>query len=111
MRGIAKLSILVLALLLATGHAWGFVRNFPQDLQVGEFKGIDQAEIIIGKRILRLSPAAKIRDQSNRIVMPGSVSGTGWVAFTLDPQGQVWSVWILTGEEIAALGERGFKFK
>lgn len=111
MRGIAKASLIALTLLLSAGHAWGFVRNFPQDILVGEFKGVDQGEVIIGKRILPLSPAAKIRDQANRIVMPGSVSGTGWVAYTLDPRGQVWSVWILTNEEIDALYERGFKFK
>ena len=111
MRGITKVFLVVLALTLPAGFAWGFVRNFPQDILVGEFKGVDQGEVIIGKRILQLSPAAKIRDQSNRIVMPGSVQGSGWVAYTLDPRGQVWSLWILSNEEIDALYARGYSFK
>ena len=43
--------------------------------------------------------------------MPGSVQGSGWVAYTLDPRGQVWSLWILSNEEIDALFARGYSFK
>ena len=111
MRRRSIIALFLLGLLTSAGGARADVRNFPQDIRTGEFLGIDQGIITIGKESFRLAPGAKIRDQMNRIVMPVAVSGTGKIAYNFDHNRQVWGVWILTAEEIVVLTARGYTFK
>lgn len=66
---------------------------------VMSFSGGSSVEF--GNHVLTLSPGAQIRDQSNRIVLPGAVSGQYVVRVLVDNNGQVHRVWILTPEERA----------
>ncbi len=87
------------------------VRNFPQDVRTGIMQVFDFPYMQISGKVYRLAPGAKIRNQSNIIVQPGMVQGTGNVAFNFDQRGQLWGIWILTFEEIEALKARGYKFE
>ena len=64
------------------------------------FSGGSSVEFAGGVRML--SPGAQIRDVSNRIVLPGAMSGVYTVRVQVDNNGQVHRVWILTPEELAA---------
>jgi hypothetical protein len=55
--------------------------------------------VVLGKKIVPLSPAAQIRDADNRIVLPASLSGPYRVRVLLNADGQLERAWILTGEE------------
>jgi len=58
-------------------------------------------ELQLNGKAARLSPATRIRSQSNTLVMSATLAGQTWtVNYTLDPySGQVQDVWLLTPEE------------
>lgn len=60
-------------------------------------------EVLLNKQATRLSPATRIRSQSNTLVMSGTLAGqTHTVNYTLDAQtGLVQDVWLLRPEELA----------
>ena len=105
-----RLLCLALALLVTAVPAVA-QRAFPQDIRVGLLERVDYPNVLISKRWYRLAPGSKIRTLDNRIITPNTVRGSGWVAFNFDHFEQVWGVWILTEQEIAALEARGFVFK
>lgn len=60
-------------------------------------------EVKLNDQATRLSPATRIRGQSNTLVMSATLSGQTWqVNYTLDPYtGLVQDVWLLTADEAA----------
>ena len=60
-------------------------------------------EVQLNGQATRLSPATRIRGQSNTLVMSATLSGQTWqVNYTLDPYtGLVQDVWLLTADEAA----------
>lgn len=58
-------------------------------------------EVQLNGEATRLSPATRIRGQSNTLVMSATLSGQAWkVNYTVDPYtGLVQDVWLLTPEE------------
>ena len=63
--------------------------------------GLPPEIVLNGKALTRLSPASRIRGQSNTLVMSATLSGQAWkVNYTVDPYtGLVQDVWLLTPEE------------
>lgn len=55
----------------------------------------------IGKYDFRLAAGAQIRTPDNRIALPIMVDQPVTVRYTLDANGDVWRVWMLTEEEAA----------
>ncbi len=98
----------VLGLLLPTSTGAQQTRpvQLPADARFGELKGLAYPVARIGKDSLRLAPGARIYNTQNLIVMPASVTGTGPVLYTLDIQGDVAQLWLLTPEEAAAAKKR-----
>jgi len=86
------------------------VRNFPDDIRTGIMQRFDFPYMTISGKTYRLAPGSKIRDQSNVILQPVMVRGTGRVAYNFDQLGQLWGIWILSYEEIDDLKARGYKF-
>lgn len=72
----------------------------PQSLR-GEMLFGMPPEVKLNDHATRLSPATRIRGQSNTLVMSATLSGQTWrVNYTLDPYtGLVQDVWLLTAEE------------
>jgi hypothetical protein len=67
--------------------------------------GLPPEIVLNGKAATRLSPASRIRGQSNTLVMSGSLSGqTHVVNYNVDAQsGLVNDVWLLTAAEASRL--------
>jgi len=76
-------------------------RNFPPKVQAGELRGIQNSLAQIGDNTYRLTPATRIYDANNLIVLPVSAPQGGRVLFLLDPQGFLSKIWVLTPEEAA----------
>ncbi len=77
-------------------------RNFPATALRGELVITAPPEILLNKRPARLAPGARIRGADNMLVMSGAaVNQRMLVHYTLDLQGQLLNVWILTPNEAA----------
>jgi hypothetical protein len=64
-------------------------------------------EVRIGNRTLRLSPGARIYDQSNRTIVHGQLPTGAEVLYTRDPGGDIQRIYVLTDEELLRLQRAG----
>jgi hypothetical protein len=90
-----------LALALGATAVNAQVRSLPAEAKRGEIRHLQEMVVAINGRPMQLAPGAQIRDTANRIVMPAAVPPGALVRFTLDAQGHLSRVWILTPEEAA----------
>ena len=106
------LRILILAIgLAASVAAVAQVRSIPADARRGLLTHISGTSVnlrgttffLFGSdgKTMQLSSGAQIRDATNLIVQPGAVPPRTLVKYTLDPEGHVHRVWILTQQEAA----------
>jgi|WetSurMetagenome_2_1015567.scaffolds.fasta_scaffold699209_1 hypothetical protein len=101
MRGFLKLLLLV-ALAFGATQAGLAGRNFPENAKRGDLKALDYPQMKIGSQVYRLAPGGKIYDTMNMIVMPDpSKLRAGPILYTIDFNGHVSAVWLLTAEEAA----------
>ena len=99
----ALLAAAVLACTVAaTPAAAQAPRNFPATALRGELVVTAPPEALLNKRPARLAPGARIRGADNMLVMSGAaVNQRLLVHYTLDLQGQMLDVWVLTPAEAA----------
>ena len=90
--------LLTMALALSFG-AQAQLRSIPDQAKRGQMRHLQDALIEINGRRMSLAAGAQIRDASNLIVQPGALPPAVLVKYTLDTQGYVSRVWILTVEE------------
>ena len=77
-------------------------RNFPASALRGEVVITAPPELLLNKQPARLAPGARIRAMDNLLVMSGAaVNQRLIVNYTLDLQGQLLDVWILSPAEMA----------
>jgi hypothetical protein len=77
-------------------------RNFPADALRGALVVGNVPDVTLNGAPTRLAPGARIRGQNNMLAMSGSIAGQRLlVNYTLDMQGQIKEVWILTPDEAA----------
>jgi hypothetical protein len=77
-------------------------RNFPATALRGELVLQQPPEALLNGMPARLSPGARIRGTNNMLVMSGAIIGQPRVVhYTLDDQGLVHLVWILSDAELA----------
>ena len=88
-------------LLLAAGAVQAQFRGIPEDAKRGEMRHLQETVVELNGSAVRLAPAAQIRDESNRIVLPSTLVQPVLVKYLADPQGQPLRVWILTPAEAA----------
>ena len=93
------LAVAVFAGFSALAHAQ--LRTIPAEARRGEMRHLQGMVIELDGRQAQLAPGAQIRDPSNRIVLPASVTATTVVKYLLDDTGSVQRVWILTPQEAA----------
>lgn len=75
-------------------------RPFPAPTQRGRMSPGMYPEIVIDGTVRRLSPGARIWNESNLIEMPAAMRGSDLVVnYTVDFQGEIDRVWVLTPEE------------
>ena len=74
----------------------------PEDARRGYIRHVEQMAVTVGRKPMQLAAGAIVRDQRNLIIVPVSIPREGaWADFTLDRNGQIFRVWLLTPEEFA----------
>lgn len=76
-------------------------RPIPAESVVAEMQPPINGRVALNGQPFNLSPGSQIRDQHNRIVMPGAVQQAAQVRYLTDASGSVQRIWILTPEEAA----------
>ena len=91
----------ILGALLLASTATAQLRSIPASAERGEMRHASGMVVELnGERVL-LAAGAQIRDASNRIIVPSALPNSALVKFTVDLQGNVHRVWILTPAEAA----------
>ncbi len=100
---LARFAAVAAALLTAAAPATAQVqRNFPADALRGAVVVENASEVSVNGTPARLAPGARIRGQNNMLAMSGAIVGQRLlVNYTIDMNGHVKDVWILTPEEAA----------
>jgi hypothetical protein len=87
-------------LFLNVGAATAFERPFPAATKRGIMTPAPHPIVVIDGQNRQLAPGARIWNQDNLIEMPAALRGSNLpVRYTLDSQGDVDRIWILTPEE------------
>ena len=93
------LFVLLVATLAAPAAAQ--LRTIPQDAHLAAIRHVQANIVELNGRQVQLAPGAKIRDTSNRIMMPVALPAGALVTYRLNDNGQVRDVWLVTREEAA----------
>ena len=101
---IAQLFLLPL-LALVSSVASAQLRNIPDKAIPARMAVLQYPVVSLNGKPARLAPGARILNQMNTSVIPGSLQGGQYlVRYELDPMGDVIRVWMLTEAELQALG-------
>ena len=74
----------------------------PEDARRGYVRHDKEMVVTVGGKPMQLAAGAIIRDRRNLIIVPVSIPREGaWADITLDRNGQIFRVWLLTPEELA----------
>jgi hypothetical protein len=95
------LAAALLALLAASAYAQP--RTLPAQAKPGTMRHVQESIVQIDGRLARLAPGARIRDAHNRLLVPTAIPAGSLVKYTLNAQGHVSAVWILTPHEAASV--------
>ena len=90
-------------LVAATPASWAQVqRNFPPNALRGALVVVNPPQVTINGLAAQLAPGARIRGANNMLLMSGTLTGQKLlVHYTLDAQGALRDVWVLTAAEAA----------
>jgi len=76
-------------------------RQFPKDARRGELVVLTAPDIAMDSKPDRLSPAVRIRDINNNLVLSGTLANQRLVVnYVRDNTGLVHNVWVLNSEEV-----------
>jgi hypothetical protein len=90
------------ALLLAGNVAAQSMRKFPPTALRGVFQVTQAPDVALNGQSARLSAGARIFGPDNMLKLSASLTGQKFlVHYTIDPQGLLREVWILTADEAA----------
>ncbi|HWI97631.1 MAG TPA: hypothetical protein VNU96_01345 [Burkholderiales bacterium] len=92
-----RLLIVLLSALAASAHAQ--LRTIPAEAKDGQMSPLQDMIVSVDGVAARFAPGMRIRDQDNRMVVPGAVAAGTQVKYLLDELGQVRQVWIPTPDE------------
>ena len=74
----------------------------PADSPRGVIRHLGAMAVSIDGTTAQLAAGAQIRNQQNLIIVPSALPPAGaWADYTLNAQGQVFRVWLLTPDELA----------
>jgi hypothetical protein len=95
---IASRWILPACLLMAASAAFGQGR-IPQDAARGTMSPATGMSVLLDGNTVTLAAGAIIRNQNNLIIVPSALPSSSEVRYSLDAQGRISRVWVLTDEE------------
>ena len=95
-----------LAACAALSFAWPAAaqvqRNFPPTALRGVLQALQPPEVLLNGQPARLAPGARIRGENNLLMVMGALPGERRVVnYSLDLQGQIRELWLLTETERA----------
>ena len=90
-----------LALLCAASLAYAQLRSLPPEARRGQIGHLQEMVVQIDGQAARLAAGAQVRDAHNRIVLPTAIPPGSLVKYTVNGQGEVSAVWILSEQEAA----------
>lgn len=79
----------------------GPVRSIPAGSRQAMVHSAGENLFQIGHHVLQLAPGAQIRNAQNLIVLPIAVDQPVPARYTVDAQGQVYRIWLLSDQELA----------
>ena len=93
--------LVLLPALFGTALAFAQARAIPAEAKRGFIRHVQEARITVDGQPMQLAPGATIRNVHNLLTVPVSISPDGaWAEYTMDGNGQVSRVWLLTPEEL-----------
>jgi hypothetical protein len=99
---------LLLGLLAAPVLAQSRPTPIPADARLGLIRHVEAMAVTVDGKAMQLAAGAQVRDQQNLIIVPVSIPRNGaWAGYTLNAQGQVFRVWLLTPAELARRKSKG----
>ncbi len=81
------------------------LRTLPAHAKSGKIRHVQEMVVLIDGKQAVLARGAQVRDAHNRILVPTAIPADSLVKYTLNPQGEMAAVWILTPEEAAAVAK------
>jgi len=76
-------------------------RPIPEDARRGYVRHLEGMTVSVDGTAMQLAPGATVRDRQNLIIVPLSLPSSGaWADYVLDRDGKIFTVWILTAEEL-----------
>ena len=90
-----------LVLLAAASLASAQLRSLPPQARRGEIRHLQEMIVQIDGQAARLAAGAQVRDAHNRVLLPAAIPPGSLVKYTVNGQGEVSAVWILTEQEAA----------
>jgi hypothetical protein len=81
-------------------------RQFPPSSELAYFSVTQFPEVIVNRKVDKLSQGSLIRDQNNRIVLSGTLQGEYLVVYTRGIANEITLVWILREDEVPRERER-----
>ena len=74
----------------------------PQDSRRGYIRHVQEMAVTVDDKTMHLAAGAIIRDRQNLIIVPVTIPREGaWAAYSLNRDGQIFRVWLLTPAELA----------
>ena len=74
----------------------------PQDSRRGYIRHVQEMAVTVDDKTMQLAAGAIIRDRQNLIIVPVTIPREGaWAAYSLNRDGQIFRVWLLTPAELA----------
>jgi len=95
------LTLITAAMFIAPASAQS-MRKFPPTALRGAFEVVQAPDVALNGKPARLAAGARIFGQDNLVKLSASLTGQKLlVHYTVDPQGLLREVWVLTAEEAA----------
>ena len=90
-------------LALPAAMAMAQLRTLPANAAHGKIRHLQDMVVQIDGKQARLARGAQVRDAHNRILVPTAIPAGSLVRYTVNPQGEIAAVWLLTAHEAAQL--------
>jgi hypothetical protein len=100
-QALTALLALIVASIAVAVWAQSLARTIPREAQRGEFTHVMQGIVSVNGQQMKLAPGALIYAQNNLTVVPSEVPPNSLVEYTVDRNGDLAKVWILTPAEAA----------
>jgi hypothetical protein len=83
-------------------------RVIPPEAKRAFIRHVQEGRISVDGKLMQLAPGATIRNAQDLFTVPVSIPRDGaWAEYTMDRNGQISRVWLLTPEELKRRGRGG----